>query len=119
MYNLIVLLKGKHTNIKNIKTNSLLIMVIIRKNFFESKWRYAKMKGQIEQKDIAFILKKLRKDSGLTQQDLADKLFCDIRQIRRYETEGTEKLSVINLYASIFNISSIGILSASASLDAF
>jgi len=77
------------------------------------------MKGQLESKDIAYILKKLRKDSGLTQQDLADKLFCDIRQVRRYETEGTEKLSVINLYASIFNISSIGILSASASLDAF
>jgi ribosome-binding protein aMBF1 (putative translation factor) len=94
-------------------------MVIIKKIFLNRKWRYAKMKGQIEQKDIAFILKKLRKDSGLTQQDLADKLFCDIRQIRRYETEGTEKLSVINLYASIFNISSIGILSASASLGAF
>ncbi len=77
------------------------------------------MKGQLASKDIAYILKKLRKDSGLTQQDLADKLFCDIRQVRRYETEGTEKLSVINLYASIFNISSIGILSASASLDAF
>ena len=77
------------------------------------------MKGQIEVKDIAYILKKLRKDNGLTQQDLADMLFCDIRQIRRYETEGTEKLSVINLYASIFNISSIGILNESIKRDAF
>ena len=77
------------------------------------------MKGQIEVKDIAYILKKLRKDNGLTQQDLADMLFCDIRQVRRYETEGTEKLSVINLYASIFNISSIGILNESIKRDAF
>lgn len=72
------------------------------------------MKGQLEQKDIARFLKELRVTKGLTQQQLADLLFCDIRQIRRYETNGTERLSVINLYASVFNISALGILTASA-----
>ena len=77
------------------------------------------MKGQLEQKDIARYLKELRVNNGLTQQELADLLFCDIRQVRRYETDGTEKLSVINLYASVFNTSTLGILTASASQGAF
>ena len=71
------------------------------------------MKGQLEQKDIARFLKELRVTKGLTQQELAELLYCDIRQIRRYETNGTERLSVINLYASVFNISALGILTAS------
>ena len=77
------------------------------------------MKGQLEQKDIARCLKALRVKNGLTQQNLADMLYCDVRQIRRYETNGTERISVINQYASIFNISTLGILNASASMDAF
>ncbi len=77
------------------------------------------MKGQLEQKNIARFLKELRVKNGLTQQELADLLYCDIRQIRRYEKDGTEKLSVINLYATVFNISALGILSASASMGAF
>ena len=77
------------------------------------------MKGQLEQRSIARYLKKLRVENGLTQQDLADKLYCDVRQIRRYETDGTERISVINLYASVFNTTTIGILNASASMDAF
>lgn len=76
------------------------------------------MKGQLEQKDIARYLKELRVNNGLTQQELADLLFCDIRQVRRYETDGTGKISVINLYASVFNTSTIGILTASQK-DAF
>ena len=71
------------------------------------------MKGQLEQKNIARFLKELRVNKGLTQQELADLLFCDIRQIRRYETNGTERLSVINLYASVFNINALGILTES------
>ena len=69
------------------------------------------MKGQISQKGIARVLKQLRVDNKLTQQELADILFCDIRQIRRYETEGTDKLTVVNLYAEQFNINSLSILS--------
>ena len=71
------------------------------------------IRGQFEQKDIARRLKELRVKSGLTQQLLADMLYCDIRQVRRYETVGTDKLSVINLYASIFKISALSILSES------
>ena len=81
--------------------------------------RYAMEKGQLNLKDIARCLKKLRVDNGLTQQALADKLYCDVRQVRRYETDGTERITVINEYAKIFKISSLGILSASASTDAF
>lgn len=76
------------------------------------------MKGQLEQQQIARILKQLRVEHKLTQQELADLLYCDIRQVRRYEKDGTEKLSVINLYAIVFNISALGILDASASMDA-
>jgi transcriptional regulator with XRE-family HTH domain len=76
-------------------------------------------KGQLDQLDIARCLKKLRVENGLTQQALADKLYCDVRQVRRYETKGTERISVINEYADIFNISTLSILSASASTDAF
>ena len=71
------------------------------------------IRGQFEQKDIAHSLKELRIKNGLTQQKLADMLYCDIRQVRRYETVGTDKLSVINLYASIFKISALSILSES------
>ena len=77
------------------------------------------MNGHLEQKEIARCLKSLRVKNGLTQQMLADMLYCDVRQIRRYETEGTERISVINQYASVFNTSTIGILNASASMDAF
>ena len=68
---------------------------------------------QFEQKNIAQCLRTLRVRKGLTQQQLADLLYCDIRQVRRYETVGTDKLSVINLYASIFKISALSILSES------
>ena len=71
------------------------------------------MVGQFDQKNIAHSLKELCIKNGLTQQLLADLLFCDIRQVRRYETVGTDKLSIINLYASIFKISALSILSES------
>ena len=77
------------------------------------------MNGQLEQKNIARYLKELRVRNGLTQQNLADMLYCDVRQVRRYETEGTERISVLNQYASVFNTSTLGILNASASMDAF
>jgi transcriptional regulator with XRE-family HTH domain len=69
---------------------------------------------QFDAQRFARLVKKNRERLGLTQQELAELLYCDIRQIRRYETNGTERLSVINLYASVFNISALGILTASA-----
>lgn len=69
------------------------------------------MKRQITQEGIARVLKKLRVDNNLTQQELADILYCDIRQIRRYETIGTDKLTIVNLYAEQFKINSLSILS--------
>lgn len=68
------------------------------------------MQGQITSKGIARVLKELRINNNLTQAELAEILFCDIRQIRRYETEGTDKITVINMYAREFNLSSISIL---------
>lgn len=75
------------------------------------------MKGLISQEGLARVLKEIRVSNNLTQQQLADILFCDIRQVRRYETVGTDKIAIINLYAEKFNINSLSILSAS--LDAF
>lgn len=68
------------------------------------------MKGQISKLGIARVLKQIRVSNHLTQQELADMLFCDIRQIRRYETEGTDKLTVVNMYAEKFSINSLSIL---------
>ena len=75
------------------------------------------MKGQITRKGLARALKKIRVDNHLTQQELADMIYCDIRQIRRYETEGTDKLAVVNMYAEMFDLSSLSILSMAQ--DAF
>ena len=75
------------------------------------------MKGQITREGLARALKKIRVDNNLTQQELADMIYCDIRQIRRYETEGTDKLAVVNMYAEMFDLSSLSILSMAQ--DAF
>ena len=75
------------------------------------------MKGQITKEGLARTLKKIRVDNHLTQQELADMIYCDIRQIRRYETEGTDKLAVVNMYAEMFDLSSLSILSMAQ--DAF
>lgn len=75
------------------------------------------MKGQITREGLARALKKIRVDNHLTQQELADMIYCDIRQIRRYETEGTDKLAVVNMYAEMFDLSSLSILSMAQ--DAF
>ena len=75
------------------------------------------MKGQITKEGLARALKKIRVDNHLTQQELADMIYCDIRQIRRYETEGTDKLAVVNMYAEMFDLSSLSILSMAQ--DAF
>ncbi len=75
------------------------------------------MKGQITKEGLARAFKKIRVDNHLTQQELADMIYCDIRQIRRYETEGTDKLAVVNMYAEMFDLSSLSILSMAQ--DAF
>lgn len=71
------------------------------------------MKGQLEQEKIARVFKKIRESYKLTQQEMADILLCDIRQVRRYETVGTDKLSIVNLYAEKFNMNSLSILGLS------
>lgn len=59
---------------------------------------------------IANNLRELRIAHGLTQQKLADLLYRDIRQIRRFETVGTDKISIINSYAELFNTDAVEIL---------
>lgn len=66
---------------------------------------------QISREGLARVLKQIRVENHLTQQELADILYCDIRQIRRYETEGTDRLTVVNMYSEQFNINSLSILS--------
>ena len=62
-------------------------------------------------KDIARILKSIRQENNLTQQQLANLFYVDVRQIRRYESIGTSSIEIINLYAKVFNTSTINILS--------
>ena len=68
------------------------------------------MKGQITHEGIARALKQIRVEHQLTQQELSEILYCHVRQIRRYETEGTDKITVVNMYAEHFNINSLSIL---------
>ena len=51
------------------------------------------MKGLLEQKNLAKVLKDIRLTRKLTQEDMAEVLYCDVRQVRRYETIGTDKIS--------------------------
>ena len=69
------------------------------------------MKGQINQKNLARVLKNIRLVRGLTQEDMATALYCDVRQVRRYESVGTDKISIVGLYAEVFNLDLISILS--------
>ena len=75
------------------------------------------MKGLVEQTKLAGVFKKIRLANKMTQEDLACALYCDVRQVRRYETVGTDKITIVNLYAEIFNLDTLSILSMAS--DAF
>ncbi len=63
--------------------------------------------------DISLIgatIKALRCKAKMSQEELADLSGYSIRNIRRIEQNGTENISVVNLFADIFGISPLDIL---------
>ena len=63
------------------------------------------MNKTIEAKTIAKNIKNFRLSQKLTQIEMGETLGYSERQIRRLETEGTYSLDVLNLIASIFDVS--------------
>ena len=68
------------------------------------------MDTQINTRLIGMTIKQLRLSRNWTQEDLANRVFYSVRNIRRIENEGTGSIEVVNTFASIFEISAMDIL---------
>ena len=64
----------------------------------------------IETSLIGETIKQLRLSRHWTQEDLADRTFYSVRNIRRIENEGTKSIDVVNTFAELFEVSAIDIL---------
>ena len=68
------------------------------------------MGKKINQVSIGKSIKSLRQLNNWTQEQLADKSFYSVRNIRRIENEGTTSIDVVNTFADIFGVSATDIL---------
>ena len=68
------------------------------------------MSKQIETRLIGQTIKQLRLSRNWTQEYLADRSFYSVRNIRRIENYGTERIDIINAFAELFGVSAIDIL---------
>ena len=64
----------------------------------------------INQRSIGQSIKSLRQLNNWTQEQLADKAFYSVRNIRRIENEGTTSIDIVNTFAEIFGVSAFDIL---------
>lgn len=64
----------------------------------------------IETSLIGETIKQLRLSRHWTQEDLADRTFYSVRNIRRIENEGTRSIDVVNTFAELFGVSALDIL---------
>ena len=64
----------------------------------------------IETSLIGETIKQLRLSRHWTQEDLADRTFYSVRNIRRIENEGTKSIDVVNTFAELFGVSALDIL---------
>ena len=64
----------------------------------------------IETSLIGEAIKQLRLSRHWTQEDLADRTFYSVRNIRRIENEGTKSIDVVNTFAELFEVSALDIL---------
>ena len=64
----------------------------------------------IDSRLIGKSIKHLRLSKNWTQEDLADRSFYSVRNIRRIENDGTGSIDVVNTFAGIFEVSAIDIL---------
>lgn len=68
------------------------------------------MSKQIETRLIGQTIKQLRLSRNWTQEYLADRSFYSVRNIRRIENYGTERIDIVNTFAELFGVSAIDIL---------
>ena len=68
------------------------------------------MSTQIDTSLIGKTIKQLRLSRNWTQEDLADRAFYSVRNIRRIENEGTGSIDIVNTFAGIFEVSAMDIL---------
>ena len=68
------------------------------------------MSAQIDTSLIGKTIKQLRLSRNWTQEDLADRSFYSVRNIRRIENEGTGSIDIVNTFAGIFEVSAMDIL---------
>lgn len=69
------------------------------------------MSKTINARLIGRTIKQLRLSKHWTQDYLAESIGYSVRNLRRIENEGTSSIDVVNLFAEIFNVSAIDILS--------
>jgi transcriptional regulator with XRE-family HTH domain len=69
------------------------------------------MSKTINARLIGHTIKQLRLSKHWTQDYLAESIGYSVRNLRRIENEGTSSIDVVNLFAEIFNVSAIDILS--------
>ena len=68
------------------------------------------MSKLIDSRLVGNSIKSLRLKYHLTQNDLADKVGYSVRNLRRIENFGTNNIDIVNLFASVFNVSALDIL---------
>jgi len=71
----------------------------------------------IETSLIGETIKQLRLSRHWTQEDLADRTFYSVRNIRRIENEGTRSIDVVNTFAELFGVSALDILNGVSFLE--
>ena len=68
------------------------------------------MSAIIDTRLVGHTIKCLRLSKHWTQEDLADRSFYSVRNIRRIENGGTGSIDVVNTFAEIFDVSATDIL---------
>ena len=68
------------------------------------------MSTKIDVRLVGQSIRQLRLSKHWTQEDLADRSFYSVRNIRRIETNGTGSIDIVNTFAGIFEVSAFDIL---------
>ena len=69
------------------------------------------MSKTIDSRLIGQTIKHLRLSKNWTQDKLAEIAGYSVRNLRRIENDGTTNIDIVNIFADIFDVSAIDILS--------
>ena len=69
------------------------------------------MSNYIDSRLIGQSIKHLRLSRNWTQSYLADTVGYSVRNLRRIENDGTTSIDIVNMFAGIFQVSALDILS--------